>query len=188
MPRVSLMLYTSITVAFYLLGAAILHARGLDVTNVDLVHVLSQMFRQTFGEWAHRRLPGGRVLRAVLDALRRHRGQRAPAGRRLVRLSAGPLPDEEARRRVVRDASIGLSLASTVMFLLWSQPVTLVLIGATAQALMLPFLAFAAVRFQRSRGAGAQASRSRDSSGPASLLSATAMILLGGYQFWDLIF
>jgi manganese transport protein len=47
----SLVLYTSITVAFYLLGAAILHARGLDVTNDQLIHVLSQMYRQTFGEW-----------------------------------------------------------------------------------------------------------------------------------------
>ena len=48
---VSLVLYTAITVAFYLLGAAVLHARGLDVTNADMIHVLSQMFRQTFGEW-----------------------------------------------------------------------------------------------------------------------------------------
>ena len=35
------------------------------------------------------------------------------------------------------------------MFLAWSQPVTLVLIGATGQALMLPFLGVAAVRFNR---------------------------------------
>ena len=73
------------------------------------------------------------------------------------------------------------------MFLLWSQPVTLVLIGATAQALMLPFLGFAAVRFQRTRGAmaGVEVSRLEQA---GLLLSATAMMLLGAYQFWDLIF
>ena len=79
---VSLVLYTSITVAFYLLGAAVLHARGLDVTNADMIHVLSQMFRQTFGEWTLRRLSDGRLLRAVLDLLRRDRGQRPAGGRR----------------------------------------------------------------------------------------------------------
>ena len=114
--------------------------RGLDVTNVDLVHVLSQMFRQTFGEWAtlvflagaffvlYSTLFGATAANALLlaDAL---------SVFRLVRYT-----DENARRRVIRDASIGLSLASTAMFLVWSQPVTLVLIGATAQALMLPFL------------------------------------------------
>jgi hypothetical protein len=73
------------------------------------------------------------------------------------------------------------------MFLVWSQPVTLVLIGATAQALMLPFLGFAAVRFQRSRGQmrGVEVSRFEQA---GLLLSATAMMLLGAYQFWDLIF
>jgi manganese transport protein len=183
----SLVLYTSITVAFYLLGAAILHARGLDVTNVDLVHVLSQMFRQTFGEWAtlvflagaffvlYSTLFGATAANALLmaDALTVFR---------LVRYTDG-----NARRRVIRDASIGLSLASTMMFLLWSQPVTLVLIGATAQALMLPFLGFAAVRFQRARGAmaGVEVSRLEQA---GLLLSATAMMLLGAYQFWDLIF
>ncbi len=183
----SLILYTSITVAFYLLGAAILHARGLDVTNVELVHVLSQMFRQTFGEWAtvvfligaffvlYSTLFGATAANALLlaDAL-------SVFG--LVRYA-----DESARRRVIRGASIGLSLASTVMFLLWPKPVTLVLIGATAQALMLPFLGCAALRFQRSRGQlpGVEVPRFER---VGLVLSATAMTLLGIYQFWDLLF
>ena len=48
--------------------------------------------------------------------------------------------DEAARLRSVRWFSIGISLACALVFLAWSQPVTLVLIGATGQALMLPFL------------------------------------------------
>jgi hypothetical protein len=183
----SLILYTSITVAFYLLGAAILHARGLDVTNVDFVHVLSQMFRQTFGEWATAVFLAGAffVLYSTLFG--------ATAANALLMADALSIfgvvryASEEARRRVVRDASIGLSLASTAMFLLWSQPVTLVLIGATAQALMLPFLGVAAIRFQRARG------QMRGVEVPflertGLALSATAMVLLGAYQFWDLIF
>jgi manganese transport protein len=182
----SLVLYTSITVAFYLLGAAILHARGLDVTNADLIHVLSQMFRETFGEWATMVFLAGAffVLYSTLFG--------ATAAN--ARLMADALSvfrflryrDENARRRVVRNASIGLSFASTAMFLVWAQPVTLVLIGATGQALMLPFLAFAAVRFQRAPGQvpGVEVS-SFERAG--LLVSAAAMMLLGCYQFWSLL-
>lgn len=183
----SLILYTSITVAFYLLGAAILHARGLSVDNNDLVHVLSLMYRATFGEWATIVFLAGAffVLYSTLFG--------ATAANALLLADALTIfglaryADERARRRVVRDASIGLSLASTLMFLWWSEPVTLVLIGATAQALMLPFLGFAAIRFQRSRGRmpGVEVSIFER---VGLVLSASAMALLGGYQFWDLIF
>jgi hypothetical protein len=183
----SLILYTSITVAFYLLGAAILHARGLSVDNNDLVHVLSLMYRATFGEWATIVFLAGAffVLYSTLFG--------ATAANALLLADALTIfglaryADERARRRVVRDASIGLSLASTLMFLWWSEPVTLVLIGATAQALMLPFLGFAAIRFQRSRGRmpGVEVSIFERA---GLVLSASAMALLGGYQFWDLIF
>jgi manganese transport protein len=179
-------LYTSITVAFYLLGAAILHARGLDVTNADLIHVLSQMFRETFGEWATAVFLAGAffVLYSTLfgaTATNARLMADAFSVFRFVRYR-----DEDARRRVVRHASIGLSFASTVTYLLWSQPVTLVLIGATGQALMLPFLAFAAVRFQRARGkvSGVEVSIFERA---GLLVSATAMILLGCYQFWDVL-
>lgn len=183
----SLILYTSITIAFYLLGAAILHAQGLDVTNVDLVHVLSQMFRQTFGEWATAVFLAGAffVLYSTLFG--------ATAANALLFADALTIfglaryADDGARRRVVRNASIGLAVASTVMFLLWSQPVTLVLIGATAQALMLPFLGYAALRFQRARGQMPGIEVSAFERGGLAL-SATAMALLGIYQFWDLIF
>jgi manganese transport protein len=182
----SLVLYTSITVAFYLLGAAILHARGLDVTNADLIHVLSQMFRETFGEWATAVFLAGAffVLYSTLfgaTAANARLMADALSVFRFVRYR-----DEDARRRAVRNASIGLSFASTVTFLLWSQPVTLVLIGATGQALMLPFLAFAAVRFQRARGkvSGVEVSIFERA---GLLVSATAMILLGCYQFWDVL-
>jgi Mn2+/Fe2+ NRAMP family transporter len=183
----SLILYTSITIAFYLLGAAILHARGLDVTNIDLVHVLSQMYRQTFGEWATVVFLAGAFFVLYSTLFGATAANALLLADALVVFRLARYADERARRRVIRDASIGLSLASTLMFLVWSQPVTLVLIGATAQALMLPFLGYAAVRFQRSRGQmpGVEVSIVER---VGLVLSASAMALLGAYQFWDVIF
>jgi manganese transport protein len=45
----SLIIYTGATVAFYVLGAAVLHARGLQVTDRELMQTLSQMYQQTLG-------------------------------------------------------------------------------------------------------------------------------------------
>ena len=91
--------------------------------------------------------------------------------------------DEAARLRAVRWFSIGISLLCALVFLVWSQPVTLVLIGATGQALMLPFLGVAAVRFNREIDPRLR--------GPwwenvGLWLSAAAMVVLGTYQLWTL--
>lgn len=181
---VSLVLYTSITVAFYLLGAAVLHARGLDVTNADMIHVLSQMFRESFGEWTL-----AIFLTGALCALYSTYFGATAANARLLADAVELFGltrhrDAAARQRVVRWASVGISLLCAAVYLLWSQPVTLVLIGATGQALMLPFLALAAVRFNRQLDPELR--------GPAFetaglWLSALAMTALGGYQLWSLL-
>jgi manganese transport protein len=180
----SLVLYTSITVAFYLLGAAVLHRRGLDVTNADMIHVLSQMFRESFGEWT--------LVIFLVGAFFVLYSTYFGATAANARLATDALPlfglknyaSDGERQRVVRWFSIGISLTCAVVYLVWSQPVTLVLIGATGQALMLPFLGIAAVRFSRQLDPRLR--------GPAwelagLWLSAAAMIVLGAYQLWDVL-
>ena len=180
----SLVLYTSITVAFYLLGAAVLHRRGLDVTNADMIHVLSQMFRESLGEWTLMMF----LIGAFFVLYSTYFGATAANAR--LATDAVPLfglasyRDAAHRQRVLRGFSIGISLTCAAVFLVWSQPVTLVLIGATGQALMLPFLAIAAVRFS-----GQLDPRLR---GPAweragLWLSAAGMVALGVYQLWDVL-
>ncbi len=180
----SLVLYTSITVAFYLLGAAVLHRRGLDVTNADMIHVLSRMFRESLGEWT--------LVIFLLGAFFVLYSTYFGATAANARLAADALPlfglaayrDDAHRQRAVRWFSIGISLTCAAVYLIWSQPVTLVLIGATGQALMLPFLGVAAVRFSRQLDPRLR--------GPAwelagLWLSAAGMVALGAYQLWDVL-
>ena len=44
-----MVIYTGATIAFYILGAAVLHGQGLQVTDRELIETLSQMYRQTLG-------------------------------------------------------------------------------------------------------------------------------------------
>jgi hypothetical protein len=48
----SLVIYTLATVAFYLLGAGVLHRMGAVPAERDTVRVLSQIYTQTLGDWA----------------------------------------------------------------------------------------------------------------------------------------
>ncbi len=181
---VSLLLYTAITIAFYLLGAAVLHARGLDVTNADMIHVLSQMFRESFGEWTLVVFLTGAffVLYSTYFGATAANARLFADGAALFGLVR--YENDAARQRMVRRASVGISLLCAVVYLAWSQPVTLVLIGATGQALMLPFLGIAAVRFNRQLEPRLR--------GPAwetagLWLSAAAMVALGIYQLSTLV-
>jgi manganese transport protein len=47
----SMVIYTGATIAFYLLGAAVLHGKGVLVTNEGMVETLSHMYKESFGAW-----------------------------------------------------------------------------------------------------------------------------------------
>ena len=74
---VSLIIYTVATIAFYLLGAGVLHAMGLTPKGNDMIVVLSRIYTETLGGWA------------LLGVLRR--GHRHPL-RHHLRRHRRPLP------------------------------------------------------------------------------------------------
>ena len=49
---VSMIIYTAATVAFYLLGAGVLHGMGLVPASSDMIPVLSNLYTQTLGRWS----------------------------------------------------------------------------------------------------------------------------------------
>ena len=70
---VSMIIYTVATMAFYLLGAGVLHGMGLVPASADMIPVLSNIYTQTLGGWALWRLLRGRDRHAL-----RHRFSRPP--------------------------------------------------------------------------------------------------------------
>ena len=48
----SLVIYAFATIAFYLLGAGVLHRLGLAPTGSEMITVLSRIYTDTLGEWA----------------------------------------------------------------------------------------------------------------------------------------
>ena len=46
---ISMIIYTIVTITFYLLGAAILHGRGEVPKGYDMIRTLSKMYTESFG-------------------------------------------------------------------------------------------------------------------------------------------
>ena len=144
---VSFALYTTTTVAFYLLGAAILHAKQLRVESAAMIETLSFMYRDTFGEWSVWMFLVGAIAvlySTVFGATASNARLFADA---LSLFGVKRYRDAEDRMRWIKIGCVLLPVAFTIVFLVVGNPVQLVFWGAVAQGLMLPFLAGAALYF-----------------------------------------
>jgi manganese transport protein len=144
---VSFVLYTSATLAFYVLGAAVLHGKGLAVEDSNMIETLSQMYRGSLGQWSVWVFLGGAfaVLYSTVFGATASNARLFADG--LEVFGVRRYENAEARARMVRLGSVLLPVAFTSVFLVFGNPVSLVFVGAIGQGLMLPFLAFAALHF-----------------------------------------
>jgi Mn2+/Fe2+ NRAMP family transporter len=144
---VSMVIYTGATIAFYMLGAAVLHGKGVRVTDQDLIASLSHMYSESFGVvglW-------GFLLGAFIVLYSTVFIATASNGRLCADLlnMCGLLRRQSDRdhARLVRVTSALLPIVYLTLFVFVKRPLHLVLIGALAQALMLPLLCLAALYF-----------------------------------------
>ena len=141
----SLVIYTLATVAFYLLGAGVLHRMGLVPAARDTVAVLTQIYTQTLGGWALWLFYVGVVITlygTIFAATAAHSRMMAD----LVRLlGVFGRDDAEARVRWRNRFVVILATLPALFYWLFESPVAMVVAGGIAQALMLPLIGFAAI-------------------------------------------
>ena len=153
----SMVVFTIATVAFYFLGAAVLHPQGLDPKGPEMIPTLSRMYLQPLeGNAAGvaspvhvRRLPARGLGRPVQDAVRRH-GRQQPADGRLPQ-PAGRLatPGRPSANRLVKLFCVLYPTLSLGLYYAFREPQGLIKAGGIAQALMLPFIAGATIYLRR---------------------------------------
>jgi Mn2+/Fe2+ NRAMP family transporter len=146
---VSLLIYTLATVAFYLLGAGVLHPQGLVPRADDLIVVLSRIYTETLGPWALWVFYAGAIITlygTIFAATAAHARIYADlAGL----LGVFPRDDYAARQKVRRKLVWVLTLVPVALYYLFESPVKMVVAGAMAQSFMLPVFAFGTVYLQR---------------------------------------
>jgi Mn2+/Fe2+ NRAMP family transporter len=147
----SLAVYTVATVAFYLLGAAVLHRMGLVPAARDTVAVLSRIYTETLGGWALWVFYAGVVVTlygTIFAATAAHSRMMAD----LVRLlGVFAREDAVARQRWRNRFLVILAGVPAVFYWLFESPVQMVVAGGIAQALMLPLIGIAAIYLRHAR-------------------------------------
>lgn len=148
---ISMAVYTVATAAFYLLGAAVLYAKGLRVTDLGLIDTLAHLYRESFGDWSFYAFLVGAffVLYSTAFVATASNARLLVDGLALFQVIRLATPEDRARW--VKVAVVLLPAVSVGMFMVWEKPVTLVFVGAVGQGLMLPFLAGAALYFRHRR-------------------------------------
>lgn len=148
---ISMVVYTVATAAFYLLGAAVLYAKGLRVTDLGLIDTLAHLYRESFGDWSFYAFLVGAffVLYSTAFVATASNARLLVDGLALFKVIRLATPADRARW--VKFAVVLLPAVSAGLFMVWERPVTLVFVGAVGQGLMLPFLAGAALYFRHRR-------------------------------------
>ncbi len=146
----SAIVYTFATVAFYVLGAAVLGRSGLDPKEDELIQTLTTMYEPVFGPAAGILFLFGAfaVLYSTYFVANAGHARVFSDALRVLGLAAGT---EAGYRRRVRVLSGLFPLACLVIYVGYPNPVGLVFLSGVMQAIMLPMLAFAALFFRYRR-------------------------------------
>ena len=141
----SMVVYTIATVAFYFLGAGVLHGTGRVPAAGDMIPTLSRLYTQTLGEWA---LPlfylGATVTLygTIFAATAAHSRVYADFCRLLGLFERD---DYAARVRYRRGFLVLLTVFPASLYLLFESPVKMVVAGGIVQALLLPIAGFGTI-------------------------------------------
>jgi Mn2+/Fe2+ NRAMP family transporter len=137
---VSMIIYTVATVAFYLLGAGVLHGMGLVPAAKDMIPVLSNIYTRTLGGWSLWLFFAGAIA-TLYGTIFAATAANSRVGADMLRLMGMFAADDyEQRRRHRNILIVGLSVFPVLLFFLFESPVSMVIAGGVAQAMMLPVI------------------------------------------------
>ena len=146
----SMVVYTFATVAFYLLGAAVLGRIGINPEGRDMVRTLAAMYVRVFGSWAYPVFLCGAfaVLYSTLFVAAAGNSRMVADGLRQYGLTDG---SEAARATWTRRVSVVWPLIALVLYVFVRAPAAMIIACGICQSIMLPLLGGTALFFRYRR-------------------------------------
>ncbi|MCC9603804.1 Nramp family divalent metal transporter [Stieleria sp. JC731] len=146
----AMIIYTFATMAFFLLGASVLHRIGLNPEKGAMVRTLAVMFQPVFSEWAAAIFLFGAIA-VLYSTFFVANASHARTFADCLRVIGIVDHSEATYQRWVKILSGVFPLLCVVIFLKFQSPAKLVLISGITQGVMLPMLAGAALYFRYNR-------------------------------------
>jgi Mn2+/Fe2+ NRAMP family transporter len=175
----AMVVYTVVTAAFYLLGAAVLHGQGSVPEGYGMIESLSRMYTETLGPWAK-----SVFLVGALAVLYSTMFTAAASWTRIYGDAFGQMGlidffNPKARKKAVAWMAWGFPLVWALLFLFIRLPVVMVLLGGFVTSILLLLVVYAALYFRYYRLPGSlRPGRAYD---VALWVSAVAIVLVGVY-------
>ena len=148
----AMLVYTVVTVAFFLLGSALLHGKGdFEGGGKDFLENLSNLYTVTLGNWAEPFFYFGAfvvLFSTAFSALGAWTRQFTDAFGRIGILD---FDDFKSRRTWVAILAVGIPAIWAGVFLLFESPVWMVVVGGVATSIILLVVLFAAIVFKAQR-------------------------------------
>lgn len=144
----SMVVYTIVTAAFYLLGAALLHAHGEVPEGYAMVETLSRMFTETLGPWAKVIFLIGAFFVLYSTLFTATASWSRIFGDAFGQLGWVKFDDETSRKRVIGALSWAFPAIWCLLFLVIQMPVAMILLGGIATSILLLIVLWAAVVFR----------------------------------------
>ena len=145
----SMLIYTFATIAFYLLGAGVLHGMGIVPQGTETVQMLSNMYTETLGSWSLVPFLIGAfavLYSTVFASTAAHCRIWADF---MGMLGVYDKKDYTLRLKVTRLFVVILLFIPSMYYMWLESPVLMVKIGGVAQAIMLPIIGFCAIYLSR---------------------------------------
>lgn len=144
----SMVVYTIVTAAFYLLGAAVLHTGGHVPEGYQMIDTLSRIFTETLGPWAKNIFLIGAffVLYSTLFTA-------AASWARVWSDAFGQIGwmkfgSEQEQKRSIGIMSWVLPIAWCLLFLFFQAPVKMVILGGIATSVLLLLVVYVSLVFR----------------------------------------
>tara|TARA_B100000927_G_scaffold27345_3_gene20483 strand:+ start:1608 stop:2975 length:1368 start_codon:yes stop_codon:yes gene_type:complete len=181
----SMLVYTFMTLAFYILGAAILHSQGLEPEGIDTVKTLSRMYTDSLGGWAEIAFLIGAffvLFSTLFSAL--------AAWCRLFSDAFGAVgwinfKDPKARGRTIGVLAFFFPILWATLFFKFEDPVWMVLVGGAITSAILMIVLVGAIHFRYYRLPDSlRPSKSYDT---GFWVSVIAIVILAGLSVWTAV-
>jgi hypothetical protein len=172
----TLVLLTLVTIPFYILGAGVLHAAGLEPGNNNMIQVISTVYTDVLGPWAENLFLVGAFLVLYSTLLGWVGGDSRLVTDNLIEL--GFLPDDNAvRLKWKRIIGYIWPFVFFALLMFFESPLTMIILGAATYALTGPLVVGSILYLRKKLLADSMRS------GPAATgllyLALTVMLLIG---------
>ncbi len=147
----AMVVYTLMTVAFYLLGAAILHRQSLMPEGMETITILSRMYTDSVGAWAGPVFTIGAVFVLFSTLFSALAGWTRLFSDAFGACGFIDFSNEKSRKKTIAALAWFFPILWAVLFFFFKEPVLMVLIGGAITSVILLLVIVGAIQFRFKR-------------------------------------